>query len=114
MGSPLAVFIIMRGADYKTVLPESNKIERIYNIFHPYDPVAYRLEPLFHENYRYIRPVKLFSYAEAVRHDYDNLSMECHKSFLKQKKKEDKAESKNNTVKMLIDYLRKIEQQNFF
>ncbi|KIH51331.1 hypothetical protein ANCDUO_18584, partial [Ancylostoma duodenale] len=30
-------------------------------IFPPYDPVAYRLKPLFIPEYRHIRPVKLFS-----------------------------------------------------
>lgn len=92
----------MRGADYKTVLPKTNQIERLYNIFHPYDPVAYRLEPLFHENYRHIRPVKISGYAEGIRLAYENLAMECHKSFLKRKKKEDKAEAKALSVNFSI------------
>jgi len=60
LGSPLAVFTIMRGADYRSIVPDKDKIERIFNIFHPYDPVSYRLEPMFHENYKHIRPIKLF------------------------------------------------------
>lgn len=87
VGSPLAVFIIMRGADRCPVIPNKDKVERIYNIFHPYDPIAYRLEPLFHENYRYIRPLKLFSYHDS-KHSYSNNLFECHKSYLKRKKKE--------------------------
>lgn len=86
VGSPLAVFIIMRGGRCG-VIPEKNKVERVYNIFHPYDPVAYRLEPLFHENYRYIRPLKLFAYNDS-KHLYSNVPFECHKSYLKRKKKE--------------------------
>jgi len=45
IGSPLAVFLMMRGQpitqDY--CLPGCS---RVFNIFHPYDPVAYRIEPL--------------------------------------------------------------------
>uniref|UniRef100_A0A1I7VL60 DDHD domain-containing protein n=1 Tax=Loa loa TaxID=7209 RepID=A0A1I7VL60_LOALO len=59
VGSPLAVFLIMRGST--TFVPETDSLKRIYNIFHPYDPVAYRLEPLVHKQYRLIRPIKLFS-----------------------------------------------------
>ena len=63
LGSPLAIFGIMRGVDYKTVIPRPDQVERIFNIFHPYDPVAYRIEPMFHENYKHIRPLKLFQWA---------------------------------------------------
>lgn len=87
----------MRGANYQTVLPKMDQVERIYNIFHPYDPVAYRLEPLFHENYRYIRPVKLFGYTEGISHAYDSLVFECHKSFLKRKKKDKEVDKSGRT-----------------
>uniref|UniRef100_A0A915EM69 DDHD domain-containing protein n=1 Tax=Ditylenchus dipsaci TaxID=166011 RepID=A0A915EM69_9BILA len=101
VGSPLAVFIIMRGADYKTILPQKDQVERIFNIFHPYDPVAFRLEPLFHENYRYIRPLKILSYGEA-KQSYDEMTYQCHKSYLKKKKKgklpTDKSESDNKNA----------------
>lgn len=39
VGSPLAVFLIMRGST--TFVPETDSLKRIYNIFHPYDPVVY-------------------------------------------------------------------------
>lgn len=38
VGSPLAVFLIMRGST--TFIPETESLKRIYNIFHPYDPVV--------------------------------------------------------------------------
>uniref|UniRef100_A0A0K0D5F5 DDHD domain-containing protein n=1 Tax=Angiostrongylus cantonensis TaxID=6313 RepID=A0A0K0D5F5_ANGCA len=61
VGSPLAVFLVMRGATHTDLLPDKMNVERLFNIFHPYDPVAYRLEPLFTPEYRYIRPIKLFT-----------------------------------------------------
>ena len=42
IGSPLGVFIIMRGTT-KSVVPMQTECGHLYNIFHPYDPVAYRL-----------------------------------------------------------------------
>lgn len=38
VGSPLAVFLIMRGST--TFVRETANLKRIYNIFHPYDPVV--------------------------------------------------------------------------
>lgn len=46
MGSPIAVFLMIR--NQRKPLPHSfylNGCRRVFNIFHPYDPVAYRLEP---------------------------------------------------------------------
>lgn len=93
LGSPLAVFIIMRGADYHTVVPRSEQVQRIFNIFHPYDPVAYRLEPMFHENYKHIKPLKLFGYMDAIK-SYENVILECHSKYLQKCKKRKKQELK--------------------
>ncbi|CAB9527338.1 SEC23-interacting protein [Seminavis robusta] len=47
LGSPIAVFLMVRNqrkplsADYSL-----GGCSRVFNIFHPYDPVAYRIEPL--------------------------------------------------------------------
>ncbi|CAD5216486.1 unnamed protein product [Bursaphelenchus xylophilus] len=92
IGSPLGVFIIMRGANAEQLLPKKEQCERIYNIFHPYDPVAYRLEPMYHENYKNIRPIKLFAYNE-VNRDYNKLGYDCHRSYLKKIKKAQKKEA---------------------
>ncbi|GAB1610603.1 phospholipase DDHD2-like isoform X4 [Argonauta hians] len=46
MGSPIGVFLAVRGVDKvgeDFCLPTCPKV---FNIFHPFDPVAYRLEPL--------------------------------------------------------------------
>ncbi|CAJ0957590.1 unnamed protein product, partial [Mesorhabditis belari] len=97
VGSPLAVFLVMRGAEQKTVLPDKNVVGRIYNLFHPYDPVAYRLEPLFAQEYRWIRPVKLFSASDLRGKDpYDDLPMELHKQYIKKLKAGNKAKKGDN------------------
>merc|ERR1719354_1299525 len=61
MGSPLAIFLAIRGhvADGSVgkILPSNCK--RIYNIYHPTDPVVYRLEPLVYEHYSQVAPVKI-------------------------------------------------------
>lgn len=57
LGAPMAVFLLIRNQhqridlDYK--LPTCS---RVYNVFHPYDPVAYRLEPLLDPRNSEIEP----------------------------------------------------------
>ena len=57
IGSPVAVFLMLRNQheplqeDYS--LPGCN---RVFNIFHPYDVVAYRLEPLLHKENANVEP----------------------------------------------------------
>ncbi|KAE9555422.1 hypothetical protein FO519_001359 [Halicephalobus sp. NKZ332] len=98
IGSPLAVFLVMRGIDYTKVIPKSSGFKFLYNIFHPYDPVAYRLEPLYDEHYRYVRPMKLFSYSdERARKPYANTPYDLHKSYLRKLKKEQKNKDKEAT-----------------
>ncbi|CAJ0581594.1 unnamed protein product, partial [Mesorhabditis spiculigera] len=90
VGSPLAVFLVMRGADRQSIV--TDKGTRIYNVFHPYDPVAYRLEPLFAPEYRHVRPVKIFTASDFRGRDpYDELPMELHKAYLKKMKHANKA-----------------------
>ncbi|KAJ1187162.1 hypothetical protein NDU88_003941 [Pleurodeles waltl] len=70
LGSPLAVFLALRGirpgnaGSQEHILP--HKIcNRIFNIFYPTDPVAYRLEPLILKNYTFISPVQIHLYHTA-------------------------------------------------
>ncbi|MBN3286648.1 DDHD1 Phospholipase, partial [Polyodon spathula] len=64
MGSPLAVFLALRGirpgnnGSQDHFLPKSI-CRRLLNIFHPTDPVAYRLEPLILKHYSNISPVQI-------------------------------------------------------
>ncbi|CAH8254434.1 unnamed protein product [Arabidopsis lyrata] len=68
VGSPLGVFLALRnirlgigkGKDYweeENAIEEMPACRRMFNIFHPYDPVAYRLEPLVCKEYLPERPV---------------------------------------------------------
>uniref|UniRef100_A0A0N5A9H1 DDHD domain-containing protein n=1 Tax=Syphacia muris TaxID=451379 RepID=A0A0N5A9H1_9BILA len=99
VGSPLAVFLIMRGA--KSLLPDSDRVKRLYNIFHPYDPVAYRLEPLVHNQYSFVKPLKLFPALDPrSQKNYDTIAAELNKQYIKKMKAREKQEK---TVKSEIE-----------
>eukprot|EP01025_Chloroclados_australasicus_P010893 TRINITY_DN1460_c0_g5_i1.p1 TRINITY_DN1460_c0_g5~~TRINITY_DN1460_c0_g5_i1.p1 ORF type:complete len:674 (+),score=66.25 TRINITY_DN1460_c0_g5_i1:270-2024(+) len=73
IGSPTGLFLVLRGVDpsqgkplgaesLTDLFPGSSKwglpnVGRVYNIYHPYDPVAYRMEPLAFEGFESRRPV---------------------------------------------------------
>ncbi|KAG8046318.1 hypothetical protein GUJ93_ZPchr0008g12586 [Zizania palustris] len=68
VGSPLGVFLslrnvrigIGRGQDYwqnDNIIEEMPCCRQMFNIFHPFDPVAYRVEPLVCEDYLNKHPV---------------------------------------------------------
>jgi hypothetical protein len=62
LGSPLAVFLTLRWRDpqnqeyHEHILPRS-LCKYLYNIYHPCDPVAYRVEPIFMKFYSQVRMV---------------------------------------------------------
>ncbi|XP_072895950.1 phospholipase DDHD1b isoform X1 [Hemitrygon akajei] len=78
MGSPLAVFLALRGlrpqnsGQQDHILPKSI-CGRLYNIFHPTDPVAYRLEPLILKHYSNIAPQQIHWYNTPVLTKYDDI-----------------------------------------
>jgi len=80
VGSPLAVYIVMRGHS-DSFIPEKAQCERLVNIFHSHDPVAYRLEPLFDESYKNVKPAKIFSYSECNK-NYETIEPELRLSYL--------------------------------
>ncbi|KAL8026952.1 hypothetical protein ABFX02_14G063600 [Erythranthe guttata] len=68
VGSPLGVFLSLRnvrlgigkGKEYweeDNINEEMPACRQMFNIFHPFDPVAYRIEPLVCKEYMYMRPV---------------------------------------------------------
>ncbi|XP_044510209.1 phospholipase SGR2 isoform X3 [Mangifera indica] len=68
VGSPLGVFLCLRnirigigkGQDYwdeENISEEMPACRQMFNIFHPYDPVAYRVEPLVCKEFFPLRPV---------------------------------------------------------
>uniref|UniRef100_A0A8C8EGV2 DDHD domain-containing protein n=1 Tax=Oncorhynchus tshawytscha TaxID=74940 RepID=A0A8C8EGV2_ONCTS len=64
MGSPLVVFLALRGirpgnsGEQDHILPRCI-CQRLFNVFHPTDPVAYRLEPLILKHYSNIGPAHI-------------------------------------------------------
>ncbi|XP_068564700.1 phospholipase DDHD1b [Cebidichthys violaceus] len=80
MGSPLAVFLALRG-----IRPGNNGVQghilptsickRLFNIFHPTDPVAYRLEPLILKHYSNIAPVQIHWYNTTSPTPYDQIRL---------------------------------------
>lgn len=62
IGSPVAVFLMMRNQNDSS--PNDFQLpgcQKVFNIFHPYDPVAYRIEPLIHSTNAKVEP-RIISY----------------------------------------------------
>lgn len=57
LGSPIGMFVTTRGITDLGLDFELPTCEAFFNIFHPYDPVAYRIEPLINEEFASITPV---------------------------------------------------------
>ncbi|KAM4521670.1 phospholipase DDHD1b [Odontesthes bonariensis] len=78
MGSPLAVFLALRGirpgnnVEQDHILPTSI-CKRLFNLFHPTDPVAYRLEPLILKHYSNIAPIQIDWYNTTSPTPYDQV-----------------------------------------
>ena len=56
LGSPIGMFLTVRGLDHIGVDFQLPNCSNFFNIFHPFDPVAYRVEPLIHPHVQ-ARPV---------------------------------------------------------
>lgn len=57
LGSPIGVFVTVRGIDQLGLDFRLPTCPGFYNIFHPYDPVAYRVEALINSDLKECRPV---------------------------------------------------------
>eukprot|EP00127_Corallochytrium_limacisporum_P002030 Clim_evm18s99 gene=Clim_evmTU18s99 len=75
LGSPLGVFLLLRdhrigppgtgstGHAGQSVMP---KCRRFYNVFHPYDPVAYRIEPIIEPSMAKLKPQNIPFYKKSM------------------------------------------------
>ncbi|XP_067099433.1 phospholipase DDHD1 isoform X1 [Osmerus mordax] len=78
MGSPLAVFLALRGIRPGTsgsqdhILPRAI-CQKLFNVFHPTDPVAYRLEPLILKHYSNTSPVQIHWCSATSPTPYDQI-----------------------------------------
>lgn len=78
LGSPLSVFLALRvpkGQHGYHLFPPT-LCNRLYNIFHLTDPVAYRLEPLIVKDYSRIAPLPLHPYNAIRPLPYSEMSLE--------------------------------------
>lgn len=57
LGSPIGMFVTVRGIDTLGLDFKLPTCEGFFNIFHPYDPVAYRIEALVNPELSGLRPV---------------------------------------------------------
>ncbi|KAL8565172.1 hypothetical protein ACOMHN_003959 [Nucella lapillus] len=86
LGSPLAVFLALRGIRPQgTGSPEhflpSGTCRRLFNIYHPSDPVAYRLEPLVLKHYATIMPLPIHYFNSAHRTPYTQMTRKAYAAF---------------------------------
>ncbi|KAJ3273183.1 hypothetical protein HDV01_004698 [Terramyces sp. JEL0728] len=66
VGSPIGMFLLLGGYHLQPPIDENTEItplkhsrpivRQLYNIFHPYDPVAHRIEPLFSHRMSNLKP----------------------------------------------------------
>lgn len=81
LGSPLSVFLALRMRNpqapghVETILPPF-LCSSFYNVFHPSDPVAYRMEPLLLRDYSRIAPLQIQAYNAATHIDYKDMPLE--------------------------------------
>lgn len=57
LGSPIGMFVTVRGIDALGLDFKLPTTDNFFNIFHPYDPVAYRIEALVNPELGSVRPV---------------------------------------------------------
>lgn len=57
LGSPIGMFVTVRGIDTLGLEFKLPTCDRFFNIFHPYDPVAYRIESLVNGETSSLQPV---------------------------------------------------------
>ncbi|XP_071947613.1 triacylglycerol hydrolase DDHD2-like [Antedon mediterranea] len=57
LGSPIGMFLTVRGCETISEQYQFPNCTGFYNIFHPFDPVAYRIEPLINESMKAMKPV---------------------------------------------------------
>lgn len=58
-GSPMPMFLNVRGIQNISKEYKLPTCDRMFNIFHPYDPLAYRFEPLIDPRFKNVEPVLL-------------------------------------------------------
>eukprot|EP01036_Dinobryon_divergens_P037510 gene37510-49091_t len=91
LGSPIALFQSIKG--HGLGIPAHYSLPtcpRVYNIYHPYDPVAYRIEPLIDENLRTKTPQLIdnhetggLTFVYQLQHNVDRFSNDVSQGIQK-------------------------------
>ncbi|CAG5136440.1 unnamed protein product, partial [Candidula unifasciata] len=86
IGSPLAVFLALRGVRPQGIGSQDHIIptslcKRLFNIFHPSDPVAYRLEPLILKHYSTIMPLHIHHFSAPKKEPYSKIPSRAYAAF---------------------------------
>ncbi|CAL1526177.1 unnamed protein product [Lymnaea stagnalis] len=86
IGSPLAVFLALRGVRPQGSGSSSHIIpctlcKHLFNIFHPSDPVAYRLEPLILKHYSTIMPLQIHHFSAPKKLPYSKIPSRAYAAF---------------------------------
>lgn len=82
LGSPLGVFQLLKkqnvGPRLTSAPPDERiqrpKVKNFYNIFHPCDPVSYRLEPLINLEFSKFKPIKMPFYSHNISSQIQDLT----------------------------------------
>lgn len=86
LGSPLGVFLALRGVrpqgkgTIDHILPKGS-CKRLFNIYHPADPVAYRLEPLILKHYSTVKPLVIHRYEAGNKMPYTKMESTAFAAF---------------------------------
>ncbi|KAI9281433.1 DDHD domain-containing protein [Umbelopsis sp. AD052] len=56
-GSPVAATLVLRGLDFLYYRPPLRT--KVLNVFHPFDPLGYRIEPMVNKTYIDVQPVRI-------------------------------------------------------
>eukprot|EP00533_Pseudo-nitzschia_delicatissima_P009551 CAMPEP_0116081600 /NCGR_PEP_ID=MMETSP0327-20121206/2281_1 /TAXON_ID=44447 /ORGANISM="Pseudo-nitzschia delicatissima, Strain B596" /LENGTH=1167 /DNA_ID=CAMNT_0003572341 /DNA_START=157 /DNA_END=3660 /DNA_ORIENTATION=- len=71
LGSPIPVFLMIRNQEKPLSTAFTlNGCTKVFNIFHPYDPVSYRIEPLIHPRNSEIDPEIMIHWNGGFRFQY--------------------------------------------
>ncbi|GFS17842.1 phospholipase DDHD1 [Elysia marginata] len=86
IGSPLSVFLALRGvrpqgSGTQDLIVPSSLCKRLFNIFHPSDPVAYRLEPLILKHYSTIMPLHIHHFSAPKKEPYSKIPRKAYAAF---------------------------------
>eukprot|EP00040_Diaphanoeca_grandis_P011926 m.61013 g.61013 ORF g.61013 m.61013 type:complete len:829 (-) comp22918_c1_seq2:51-2537(-) len=59
LGAPIGLFVALQPRNARTINDKTKYLScpRVFNVFHPYDPIAYRLEPLISPLASNVKPV---------------------------------------------------------